>query len=227
LQATTQNGLIEKASRKSIYEAAMTAAVLRLSVSPTLGHAYIVPYGDEAQFQIGYKGLIQLALRTGEMKNCGVAEVREGQLINFNPLDGSDFDFNIKGGDVIGYVAKFTLLNGFSSQLYMTNDQIESHALAYSKTYARNKGPWVTNRKAMSKKTALKLLLSRYAPMSLGDSNRIAMAIQADQAVVVDAKTQQYEYWDNKPVKDVAQTAQPVRPADTSPEKQTVELPQL
>lgn len=188
LQTTYNNSLLAKADPASIYGAAVTAAVLDLPINNNFGFAYIVPYGGAAQFQIGYKGIIQLALRSGQFKSLSSCPVYEGQLISSNPLTGYEFDFNVPAkGEPIGYAAYFKLLNGFERYEYMSKEECEKHGKKFSKQYG---GVWTTNFDAMAQKTVVKRCL-KYAPLSI----EIQRAIIADQSVSTDGET--FKYPDN------------------------------
>ena len=179
----------------TIIYAGIKATALDLPLDQNLGFAYVIPYADsktgkvDAQFQLGYKGYIQLAIRSGQFQAINVTEVREGELQDFDLLTG-ETRFTAKPNretlPVIGYVAYFRLTNGFSKCLYMTCDEVEAHAIRYSKAYNNDKrnrkrgSKWTTDFDAMAKKTVLKLLLSKYAPLSVEMQN----AIKSDQAVI-------------------------------------------
>jgi recombination protein RecT len=172
---------LSKCDPKSILSAAIAAASLNLQVTPALGFAAIVPYGNSAQFQIMTKGLVQLALRSGQFKTINVTEVYEGELKKENRLTGElDFTGEKISDKVVGYAAYFELVNGFSKSFYMTTEKITAHAKKFSKTFSFNGSSWKTNFEAMASKTVLKLLLSRYAPLSV----EMQMSISADQATV-------------------------------------------
>jgi len=209
LQIAAQNQLLAKADPVSIYQSAAVAATLDLPLNQNLGFAYIVPYNqsykDEkgvwqkkqvAQFQMGYKGFIQLAQRSGQFKSIYSSAIYEGQLINANPLDGYEFDFTKKGEKIIGYAARFKLLNGFEATWYMDIEQLKKHGSKYSKTFDNAKGLWNTDFEGMANKTVIKLLLSKFAPLSV-DMQR---AVITDQAIINDADTQDVTYIDNEPV---------------------------
>lgn len=178
--------------------AAINATILGLSLNKNLGYAYVIPYKtkdkagnqiSEAQFQIGYKGLVQLAMRSGQFSTINATEIREGEVENFDLLTG-EIKFNAKPNrqslPIIGYVAYFKLINGFSKMLYMTKEEVEAHGLRYSQTYSskydnvRSNSKWTTDFDAMAKKTVLKLLLNRYAPLSI----EMQKAVETDQAVI-------------------------------------------
>jgi recombination protein RecT len=196
LQVVNSNKLLQNASKESIYTAAMTAAVLDLPIQNNLGYAWIVPYNKEAQFQIGWKGLVQLAQRSGQYKSIGVLEVYENQFESFNALTEElkgNFDL-APDGKVVGYAAYFKLVNGFEKTTYWSLSQVTAHGLKYSKSFKF--GPWKDNFDAMAKKTVLKSLLSKWGPMSVDVQMQIAM--KADQAVVTDVtnETVDVEYVD-------------------------------
>ena len=200
LQIVNSNDLLKKSEPNSVYHAAMVAATLDLPINNSLGMAYIVPFQNrsknivEATFQIGAKGFVQLALRSGQFKTISYTEVYEGQLISENPLTGFEFDFTKKVSDkVVGYASYFKLLNGFESTYYMSTEQVNKHALRYSQTYKKGYGQWKDDFDAMAKKTVLKLNLSKFAPLSVEMQN----AIQADQAVIKDSETMDVTYTDN------------------------------
>lgn len=201
IQAINTNKALLNATRESVINAAVTAALLDLPISP-LGYAYIVPYKNEAQFQIGYKGLVQLALRTNEFLRINASDVREGELVSRNRLTG-DIEFSWLSDDeranrrVIGYVSYFKLQNGFESTLYMTTTEVEVHAKKYSKNYNKyNSGVWAENFDAMAIKTVMKLNLAKNAPLSTS----LQRAIEADQSVVIDNKDAglTFKYVDNQ-----------------------------
>ena len=200
LQVTASNDLLKKATPESIYGAAVTAAVLDLPIQNNLGFAYIVPYGNQAQFQLGYKGLIQLSLRSGQFKNISVCEIYEGQIVSENPLTGYVFDFTKKTSEkIIGYAAYFSLLNGFEKTEYMSKEKLEAHGKKFSQTYKKGFGVWKDDFDAMAKKTVLKLMLSKYAPLSV----EMQKAITFDQSVTKDGET--VEYVDNLETIDISE----------------------
>ena len=191
------NELLKKADQTSIYQSVMTAVTLDLPINPNLGYAYIVPFKGQAQLQVGYKGFIQLAWRSGLYKTISSTVVYEGQLVSQNPLTGFVFDFEKKTSNkVVGYAAYFELLNGASKTMFMSYEEVHAHAKKYSQTFKKGFGVWNDNFDEMGKKTVLKLLISKYAPMSV----EMQTAVVADQAVVKDYEKQQYEYADNNAV---------------------------
>lgn len=166
LSIVTNNKLFARASNQSIMTAAMKAAVLNLPIEPSLGQAYIVPYGQEAQFQLGYKGLLQLAQRSGKYKSITAGIVYKSQFISYNPLfEELEIDFTQPQDEVVGYFASFKLINGFEKLTYWTKEQAEAHGKRFSKTYS--KGPWSSDFDAMAQKTLLKQIISKYGPLSV------------------------------------------------------------
>lgn len=206
------NTLLQDCDPLTVMYSATKATALGLPFDPNLGLAYCIPYENrrkgvkEAQFQLGYKGMVQLALRSGQFKRLNVTDVRDGEFGGIDLLTG-DIRLNYVGDrddkPVVGYVAYFQLVNGFEKALYWTKAQCERHGKRYSQTYAsrtdyvRNSSKWTTDFDAMAKKTVLKQLLSKYAPMSV----EMQMGVQADQAVihVDDEGNETLDYVDNEP----------------------------
>lgn len=183
ITAVNSNDRLAKCKPDTVLNAALTAASMNLPINQNLGFAALVPYGNECQFQMMVKGFVQLAQRSGRYRTISAAPVYEGQLTSNDPLRGITFDWTIKpepGATPIGFVAFFELLNGFEKTLYMTMDEVKAHGKRYSKTF--NNGPWKDNFEAMALKTVLKLLISRFGPMS----TEMETAIQSDQAVISD-----------------------------------------
>jgi recombination protein RecT len=198
IQISNSNDLLKKAEPTSLINAAITAATLDLPINQNLGFAYIIPFnskdGCKAQFQLGYKGFIQLAQRSGQFKTISATPIYSGQIISENPLTGYSFDFTVKSEKIIGYAAYFELLNGFSKTFYMTKEQLEKHGVKYSQTFKKGFGLWKDDFDAMALKTVLKLLLSKYAPLSV----EMQKAIIADHSVIKDSETMDVEYTDNQ-----------------------------
>ena len=176
------------ADPKTVISAAMTAATLKLPINPNLGFAYIIPYKTEAQFQMGYKGYIQLAMRTGQYKTINASVVYEGQVEGVDFITGEIIRGTKKSDKVVGYVAYFELVNGFSKMVYMTKEEMLQHAMTYSKAYQYDKrngksaSVWTTNFEAMGLKTVIKQLISKYGIMSI-DMQGLALseALSADK----------------------------------------------
>lgn len=186
---------------KSIYNASVMSAMLDLPVAKGFGFAFIIPYKDQngwvAQFQVGYKGFMQLAQKSGLFKSINSTPIYEGQLVEYNPLDGHVFDLKLKyNNTVIGYAAKFILLNGFEAVNFMTIAEIQEHGNKYSDQYRSRKGIWFDNFDVMANKTVLKLLLTRQAPLSLD----MQKALVVDQSVIQDVEEMKIDYVDNKKI---------------------------
>ena len=171
------NDALKKCTPLSILSAAIGAAVLNFTVDPNLGFAYIVPYGNKAQLQVGYKGFVQLALRSGTYKTITANEVYEGEIVSFNRFLGT-FEFGERKSDkVVGFFAYFKLLSGSEFSNYMTVQQVTDHAAKYSKAYQYKKkdSPWFTNFNQMGKKTALKSLLTKFGELSVDLQNAVSL----------------------------------------------------
>lgn len=166
----------------TVLSSAAVAASLDLPINPNLGFAYIVPYSNQAQFQMGWRGFVQLAMRTGQYQTINVSAVCDGELKRHDKFTGEmEFDSAGKKSDnVIGYVSYFRLLNGFEKWHYMTLEEVQAHGKKYSKSFGNASGRWKLDFDAMAKKTALKLLLSKFGILSI----EMQTAIQADQGVI-------------------------------------------
>lgn len=210
---------------ESLIYAAVKATALDLPLDPNLGFAYLIPYNNtkkvkekqliaqgagkepkavevevkytlkEAQFQPGYRGFYQLAIRTGLFTTINVTDVREGEMGKKNFITGEIIFNEVPNREeqpVVGYLSFFALKNGFSKMLYMSIDEIKKHAETYSQTYSSKKSwikessKWTTDFDSMAKKTVLKLLLSKYAPLSveMRGVEQLKEAIRVDQAVI-------------------------------------------
>jgi len=156
LQTVNNNNLLSKADPATVLNAAATAASLDLPINQSLGRAWIVPFKGQAQFQIGYKGFVELAQRSGKYKSINAIAVYENQYKGFNALTETiDGDFSVDGqGSVVGYAAHFELLNGFTKTVFWSREKVENHAKRFSKSF--NNGPWKSDFDAMAKKTVLK-----------------------------------------------------------------------
>jgi len=199
------NEALSKCDPMSIISSAVVSASLDLPLDPNLGFAAIVPYKskqsdgsyrDMAQFQIMYKGLNQLAMRSGQYKTIGATPIYDGQLLSENPLTSEyDFDFNVKISDkIIGYAAYFKLINGFEKVIYWPIEKIDKHGKRFSKTYAKGFGLWKDDFESMAIKTVLKNLLSKWGILSID----MQKAIKFDQAIIKDENLNDFEYDDNE-----------------------------
>lgn len=190
------NKLLQECDGRSIIGAAGLAATLHLSITPSLSQAYIVPFKGKAQFQVGVRGYIQLAHRTGQYTRIHAGKVYEGEFKGFNPITGEPVLGEKVSDEVVGYVAYFRLVNGFEKTLYMDKEEVEEFAMEYSSSYKYDKrsgkktSPWSTNFDEMATKTVLKKILRTWGVLSAD----LATALQGDQAIV-DKNT--FTYVDN------------------------------
>lgn len=184
IAVANNNKLLAKANPATVIGAAAQAAMLDLPINQSLGFAYIVPYKGEAQFQLGYKGYIQLAQRSGQYVDIGAKTVYEGELEYENRLLDK-FKFGDRTGDkVIGYLAYFRLTNGFEKMLFMELDEMQAHAKRYSKSYSGGTEKWgLADFNVMAEKTVLKRLLSKYGPLSI-ESVQMSQALSNDGGVI-------------------------------------------
>ena len=204
------NAQLQECQPLTIMFAALKATALNLPLENSLGMAYCIPYKNNkdnttvAQFQLGYKGFKQLALRSGQFAVIpNATDIKEGELKSRNRLTGEcvfefiEDDTQRAKAKTIGYASYFKLLNGAESTFYMSIEEMEAHALRYSQTYrskndyTKKSSKWTTDFDDMAKKTVIKLNLSRNAPLSV----EMQDAIKADQSVMYEAD--KYEYADN------------------------------
>lgn len=179
--AVATNPTLQDCDPATILSGALLGESLNLSPSPQLGQYYLVPFNNtkkgckDAQFQLGYKGYVQLALRSGYYKRLNVLAVKAGELISFNPLT-EEIQLSLMTDELarenapsIGYVASFEYLNGFTKTIYWSREKMEAHALRYSKGYAAKKGYtfWEKDFDAMAFKTMLRQLISKWGVMSI------------------------------------------------------------
>lgn len=184
IAVTNSSNYLMKADPATVIGAAAQAAMLDLPINQSLGFAYIVPYKGAAQFQLGYKGYIQLAQRSGQYIDIGAKTVYEGELEYENRLLDK-FRFGERTSDkVIGYLAYFRLTNGFEKMLYMTIDEAQAHAKKYSQNYKGGTDKWgLADFNVMAEKTVLKRLLSKYGPLSI-ESVQMSQALANDGGVI-------------------------------------------
>lgn len=223
ISAAQTNPALQDCTHSSILNAALLGESLKLSPSPQLGQYYIVPFNDKdrgkvAQFQLGYKGYIQLAIRSGMYKKLNVLAIKDGELIRFDPLN-EEIEVNLiddeqarENAPTIGYYAMFEYTNGFRKALYWSKAKMEAHALKYSAGYKAKKGYtfWEKDFDGMAYKTMLRQLISKWGIMSID----MQSAIDADMAIINDDGTKNYvdiepdivDEIDVKEVKDNAET---------------------
>lgn len=204
--AVANQPALQECEATTILSSALLGESLNLSPSPQLGQYYIVPYKDRKNgrtvgiFQLGYKGYVQLALRSGNYKKLNVLEVKEGELISWNPLT-EEIKINLIEDEVdrelrptVGYYVSFEYLNGFSKAMYWTKDKMVSHAKKYSKAYASDTKNgtsysfWTSNFDEMAKKTMLRQIISKWGIMS----TEMNEAFTSDNAVIGEGQIPEY-----------------------------------
>ncbi len=232
VSAVNTNPMLQECTNQSILSAALLGESLNLSPSPQLGQYYMVPYDDKkkgkvAQFQLGYKGYIQLAIRSGQYKKLNVLSIKEGELVHFDALNEEievrliEDEEQREQAATIGYYAMFEYVNGFRKAIYWSKAKMEAHALKYSKGYAAKKGYtfWEKDFDGMAYKTMLRQLISKWGIMSID----MITAIDSDMAIINEDGSKTYV--DNDP--DVIVMDQPVEtleaPAEVVPEAQDAE----
>lgn len=207
ISAVNTNEALKECTNQSILSGALLGESLKLSPSPQLGHYYLVPFNDRdkgrvAQFQLGYKGYIQLAIRSGQYKKLNVLAVKAGELEYFDPLN-EEIKINLmvdnwderEEAETIGYYAMFELCNGFRKAIYWSKKQMENHALKYSPGYKAKKGYtfWEKNFDGMAYKTMLRQLISKWGVMSVD----LQTAFENDMTFTDDAGQKHYGETDN------------------------------
>lgn len=163
---------LQQCEPSQVVAEALKAATLKLPINKSFGFAYIVPYKKQGkqipQFQLGYRGMIQLAMRSGTYKYLNADVVYEGEYRGYSKLTGNlDLDGEKKSDIVIGYFAYIESVNGFKKSVFCTRDDMEKHAQKYSKAYSRDSSPWQTEFDQMAIKTMLRRLLSKYGLMTV------------------------------------------------------------
>lgn len=238
LTAVSQNPQLAQCDQASILSAGLTGASLGLQCNQTLGQFYMLPFNDKknnrmvAQFVLGYKGLLQLAIRSGYYERINVVPIKEGEYVSYNPLT-EEFKAKIIIDDMlrektatIGYYAMFKYSNGFTKTLYWSKEKMENHALTYSKGYAAKKGYtfWEKDFDAMAQKTMLRQILSKWGILSVElqkalindeqviDVNGQPIEIEEEQKQLTDGKTEQKKTVETK--KEESTTEQPTEAID-------------
>jgi recombination protein RecT len=219
------NTALQKCDINLVIKEAIKAPALDLPINNNLGFAYIIPYGNKPQFIMGYKGFVQLAIRTGQYKHLNADAVYDGEEILVDKIRGTmEVTGKPKSEKVVGYFAYMELINGFEKAIFWTKEQVTAHGKKFSKTF--NNGPWKSDFDAMAKKTILKSLISKYGPLSI----EMTSALSSDTADFKghDAMAQDeiytnanQEYIDISPV-DPAQKEEPGPDGMTEAEKAEV-----
>lgn len=218
------NETLAKCTNKSIFSAALLSKSINLPLTPQLGYCYLVPYDNkkqkdgktvyekEATFQMGWKGYVQLALRSNNFKKIVTTDVRKGEITGFNPFEDEyevhpiEFEKRIAKDDkgnylipIVGYYAKIVFSNGMSKEMYMSKEDMLTFATRYSKAYRNDMNKhtsysfWTTSFDDMAKKTMLRQLLGKYGLLTaeLQTAYTHDMAIERDDGSL--------DYVDNKP----------------------------
>lgn len=201
VSAVNNNPALQECTNQSILSAALLGEALKLSPSPQLGQYYMVPFNDRekgkvAQFQLGYKGYIQLAIRSGQYKKLTVLAIKEGELIRFDPLNEEievkliEDEEERENTATVGYYAMFEYTNGFRKAIYWSKNKMEAHAMKYSKGYQAKKGYtfWEKDFDGMAYKTMLRQLISKWGIMSID----MMTAMDSDMAVINEDGSKNY-----------------------------------
>jgi recombination protein RecT len=196
----SSNKALSECDPSTIMFSCLKATALGLAIDPSLGLAWVLPYRDNknnttvATFQLGAKAYTQLALRTAQYKKINVRDVREGEIVGEDFVSGEmqfkKLEKDREKAPIVGYVAMFELINGFSKQLYMSIEEIDAHAKRFSQTYRKGYGLWADKdmRPKMAEKTVLKLLLSKWGVLSV----EMEQAIKSDSAVLGENNSVRY-----------------------------------
>lgn len=210
--AVAINPDLQECDAGSILSGALLGESLNLSPSSQLGQYYLVPYNKKvvdangketwrkiAQFQLGYKGYLQMAIRSGQYKKLNVLAIKKGELIRYDALN-EEIEVHLiedeeerEEAETIGYYAMFENINGFKKSIYWTKKKMEAHANKYSKGYIAKKGFtfWEKDFDSMAYKTMLRQLISKWGIMSV----EIQSAMEKDMTTINEDGT--YEYIDN------------------------------
>lgn len=234
VSAVNTNPALQECTNQSILSGALLGESLKLSPSPQLGQYYLVPFNNskqgikEAQFQLGYKGYIQLAIRSGQYKKLNVLAIKEGELVSFDPLNEEivvnliEDEAQREAAPTVGYYAMFEYTNGFRKAMYWSKAKMQAHAVKYSSGYQKDlkQGTqytfWAKDFDGMAYKTMLRQLISKWGIMSI----EMAQALDADMAVIKEDGTKVYV--DNEPeVEQPVAEPQPAEAPKAEPKKAT------
>jgi recombination protein RecT len=210
---------LQKCEPNTVVMEALKAATLNLPINRNLGFAYIIPFKGKATMQIGYKGYIQLAMRTGQYRNINADAVLNGELKEYDKLTGEiDLSGSPESEEVIGYFAHIETVYGFRKTVYWTKEKVIAHAKRYSQSFGSDYSPWKTDFNEMAKKTVLKYLLSKYGVMSVD----LVQALQKDSEF--EAEWEEGQYANQGSVIDIDPSKElPEKPKEPQeqPEKET------
>lgn len=187
MNLVNSEAMLQKADPMSVISSCMIAATLDLPVDKNLGYAWVVPYGNKAQFQLGYKGYIQLALRTAQYKHINAIPIHEGELKKWDPLtEELDIDFEARVSDaVIGYAGYFELINGFKKTVYWSKERIDAHR----KKYSKSDFGWNKDYDGMALKTVIRNMLSKWGILSIEMQSAFSAEIAAETGGRIEVNT--------------------------------------
>lgn len=209
---------LQNVDQMSVIQTAMVAASLDLPIDKNLGYMWLVPYKHQATPQIGYKGYIQLAQRSGQYRRMNAIVVYEGEFGGWNPLtEELIYTPENKSSDkVVGYLGHFELLNGFEKTVFWTREEVDKHRQRFSKMSGGNtpSGVWKTDFDAMALKTVLRNMLTKWGPMSV----YMQTAISKDEQVV---DVNEIEETESDSVADKLEQQLQKAPKDVSPQDET------
>lgn len=232
--AVANNPALQECDPATVLSGALLGESLGLSPSPQLGQYYLVPFKNtkkgctDAQFQLGYKGYIQLALRSGNYKRLNVIAVKAGELVHYDPLNEEvdlaliQDDAQREAAATVGYLAMFEYLNGFRKTIYWSREKMERHALRYSKGYAAKKGYtfWEKDFDAMAYKTMLRQLLSKWGMLSVDLQRAFEADVVAEQEDGVLTVANAAEEPEQAPIS----TPEQEEPTQAAPQRKQVDL---
>lgn len=188
LLAVADSKALQQCQPVSIYTQLLRAATLRLSVDPGIGQAYLVPFGSRATLIVGYKGLYDMAIRTGKYRYINVGPVYQGEIITENRITGfHKLEGGKTGKEVIGWLGAFEMTNGYAKTFYMTVEEIHEHGKKYSKSYDRSDSLWKSDPRKMERKTVLRLMLRRWGYIDPSDA-QVLEEVDQDQPETVEAE---------------------------------------
>ena len=244
------NTTLAECTNKSIFSAALLSKSINLPLTPQLGYAYLVPYDNkkqengktvyvkEAVFQMGWKGYVQLALRSNNFKKIVTTDVRKGEVTGFNPFEDRfevkpiEFEKRMAKDDkgnflvpVVGYYGKIELINGFAKEIYVSREDMEAFATRYSKAYRSDKNKhttysfWTTTFDDMAKKTILRQLLGEYGLLTV----ELEKAYTHDMAV--ENEDGSLTYVDNQP-NDPEPVVNPFASAEVVESAEVIDIPE-
>ena len=214
---------LQKCNPEAVFRECLKAASLKLPINKQLGFAYVVPFKGNPQFQIGYKGLVQLALRTGAYKYINAGAVLEGEYKGKTKLTGEiDISGEAISDKVVGYFAYIETINGFKKAMYWSKEEVAAHAERYSQSYKSSYSPWKTNFDEMATKTVLRNLINRYGIMSIEivnafeaeDNAGLAAEATQEEPIVIEANAEIGDAEDNSEPKKLPENEEDPYPFD-------------